>query len=52
MHQKNCKQQIAKRSVLISWYNAIIMPIGNAVLFSNTSIDKNITRLCTMRTSD
>jgi hypothetical protein len=45
MHQQNCKQQIAKRSLLISWYNTN-MPLGHTVPFSNASIDKNITRLC------
>jgi hypothetical protein len=45
MHQQNCKQQVAKRSISVSWYYTI-MPIGHAVLFSNASIDKNITRLC------
>lgn len=45
MHQQNCKQQIANRSMSINWYSTI-MPIGHAVLFSNASIDKNITRPC------
>ncbi len=44
MHQQNCKQQIVKRSVSISWYNST-MPIGYAVLFSNAKNDYNITRL-------
>jgi hypothetical protein len=45
MHQQNCKQQIAKRSLSISWYNTIV-PIGYAMLFSETINDDNITRLC------
>ena len=45
MHQQNCKQQIAKRSISFSWYNTI-MPIGRTLLFSEATNDKNITRLC------
>jgi hypothetical protein len=45
MHQQNCKQQIAKRSVSASRYNTI-MPIGYAMLFSETINDDNTTRLC------
>ncbi len=45
MHQQNCTQQIANRSLLQNWYK-IFMPTGHAVLFSNASIDKNTTRLC------
>jgi hypothetical protein len=45
MHQQNCKQQIAKRSLSISWYN-ILMPTDYAVPFSNETNDDIITRLC------
>jgi hypothetical protein len=45
MHQQNCKQQIAKRNLSISWYNTIVPP-GYAVLFSETINDDNIIRLC------
>jgi hypothetical protein len=45
MHQQNYKQQIAKRSLSISWYNTIV-PIRYAVLFSKATNDDNIIRLC------
>ncbi len=45
MHQQNCKQQIAKRSISNGRYNTI-MPIGYAMLFNELTNDDNITRLC------
>ncbi len=45
MYQQNCKQQIAKRSISVSWYNTI-MPIGHTVLFSKATNNDTITRLC------
>ena len=45
MHQQNCKQQIAKRSISIGGYNTL-MPTGYTVLFSEATNDDTITRLC------
>jgi hypothetical protein len=45
MHQQNCKQQIAKQSISISWYNAL-MPMDYTVLFSEAKNDDTLTRLC------
>jgi hypothetical protein len=45
MHQQNCKQQIAKRNLSSSWYNAIV-PTAYTMLFSEVTSDDNITRLC------
>ena len=51
MHQQNCKQQIAKRSLLLNWYK-IFMPAGQGMHFSNTINEDNITRLCVKRMSE
>ena len=51
MHQQNCKQQIAKRSLLQNWYK-IFMPKGQGMPFSNTINEDNITRLCVKRMSE
>ncbi len=51
MQQQNCKQQIAKRSLLQNWYK-IFMPKGQGMHFSNTINEDNITRLCVKRMSE
>jgi hypothetical protein len=51
MHQQKCKQQIAKRSLLLNWYK-IFMPAGQGMHFSNTVNEDNITRLCEKRMSE
>jgi hypothetical protein len=51
MQQQKCKQQIAKRSLVLNWYK-IFIPAGQGMPFSNTINEDHITRLCVKRMSE